>query len=138
DAERAAFSSPDIAKASSGAALGKLANQALELTLKPVAEVKFAVPPGGKPETGTAPTYGGILNFEAPAKPGLYQVTLSSGGWIDMLQGGKALPAAGHTGAKDCQGVRKSVRFTLQAAPVIVQISGVYSNSIKVAVRPAE
>ena len=82
--------------------------------------------------------YGGMLAFAAPEKPGVYQVTLSSEGWIDLVQDGASLKAADHSGVKDCPGLRKSVRFKVGAAPVALQISGVPADSIKVAIRPVE
>ncbi len=79
-----------------------------------------------------------MLTFAPPAKPGLYQVTLSSEGWIDLVQEGKALDSADHSGVKNCPGLRKSVRFSVGAAPVTLQISGAPAASIKVAIRPVE
>ena len=54
-----------------------------------------------------------------------------------MIQGGKHLPAADHTGARECPGLRKSVRFEVSAAPVVLQVSGAHADTIKVALRPA-
>ena len=43
-----------------------------------------------------------------------------------------------NSGAKNCPGLRKSVRFNLDAVPVVLQISGAPAESIKIAIRPAE
>ena len=59
------------------------------------------------------------------AKPGVYQVTLSSVGWVDVVQNGAALPVTGHTGMKDCAAIRKSVRFEIGSGPFSVQLSGI-------------
>ena len=81
---------------------------------------------------------GGCVAFAAPEKPGVYQVTLSGEGWIDLVQNGAALQSADHSGAKNCPGLRKSVRFEVGAAPVALQISGAPAETIKVAIRPVE
>ena len=79
-----------------------------------------------------------MLAFAPPEKAGVYQVTLSGEGWIDLVQNGAALDSADHSGAKNCPGLRKSVRFNVGAAPVALQVSGVPGDSIKVAIRPVE
>jgi hypothetical protein len=137
DAERQAFSSPDIDKVRSGAALGSWSERAFDLTLQPVKDVAFAIPPGGKPKGEPKEAFGGLVTFGAPAEAGLYQVTLSGEGWIDVIQDGKELPAAAHTGAKECPGLRKSVRFEIGAAPVVLQLSGSGTETIKVSLRRA-
>lgn len=137
DKERAAFDDAALDKVASGAARGSLKEQAFVLALIPIAEVTYALPPAGKKKDGET-RYGGMLAFAAPEKPGVYQVTLSSEGWIDLVQDGASLKAADHSGAKDCPGLRKSVRFKVGAALVALQISGAPADSIKVAVRPVE
>jgi hypothetical protein len=137
DAERAALSAPDVEKLASGAAPGAWTERAFVLELKPVADVKFDMPPGGKPKGEAKETFGGVLSFVAPAKATVYQVTLSGEGWIDVIQDGAQLATAGHTGAKECPGLRKSVRFEVAASPVVLQISGATTQTIGVALRPA-
>lgn len=136
DAERAALSAPDIEKLASGAAPGDWKERAFVLELKPIADVKFDLPPGGKPKREAKETFGGVLTFAAPAKAAGYQVTLTGEGWIDVVQDGKQLAAADHTGAKECPGLRKSVRFDVAASPVVLQISGAPTASIGIALRP--
>ena len=65
-------------------------------------------------------------------------MTLSGEGWIDLAQNGTALDSTDHTGAKNCPGLRKSVRFDVGAAPLALQISGAPADTIKVAIRPVE
>jgi hypothetical protein len=81
---------------------------------------------------------GGVISISNLPKAGSYQVTTSAEGWIDAVQNGKAVGAAAHTGRRDCADVRKSVRFDLQPGAVTLQLSGVDSKSIKVAVLPAQ
>jgi hypothetical protein len=134
DKERAAFDAAGLEKAASGAARGPLTEQAFALTLVPAKDVVFTVQPAKKKHDG----FGGLVAFAAPAKPGVYQVTLSGEGWIDLVQEGKALDAGDHSGAKNCPGLRKSVRFMLGAAPVVLQISDAVADTIKVGIRPVE
>lgn len=134
DKERAAFGAAALEKAASGAARGPLKEQAFALALVPAKDVVFAIPPAKMKDDG----FGGLVAFAAPEKPGIYQVTLSGEGWIDLVQEGKALGASDHSGAKNCPGLRKSVRFMLGAAPVVLQISNAVANTIKVGIRPVE
>jgi hypothetical protein len=138
DKERAAFANEAMETVTSGARPGAFKEQAFAFKLLPAESVKFAVPPGGKPKPGSAASNGGVATFEAPAKAGAYQVTLSGEGWIDVVQNGTALKSAAHSGAKNCPGLRKSVRFELQAAPVVLQLSAVPEAVVKVAIRPVE
>jgi hypothetical protein len=134
DKERSAFKATGLEKAASGAARGPLAEQAFALALVPAKDVAFTIPPAKKKNGG----FGGLVAFAAPEKPGVYQVTLSGEGWIDLVQEGKALGASDHSGAKNCPGLRKSVRFMIGAAPVVLQISDAVADTIKVGIRPVE
>jgi hypothetical protein len=131
DADKAALAAASVAGVESGSALGALKPQAFVLKLQPVSSVKFTVAPGGK----KAPAdNGGLVTFEAPETPGTYQVTLSDGGWIDLVQNGASLGSSAHSGATGCDGVRKSVRFAIANAPVVLQLSGVKGEAIKIAI----
>jgi hypothetical protein len=94
------------------------------------------VPTGGRnPPKGKV--FGGTLSFEAPAQAELYYVTLSSEGWIDVVQNGAGIRTDAHTSAKECPGVRKSVRFPVGPFPIVLQVSGVPTDTIKIGIRPA-
>ena len=134
DKERAGFDDAGLEMAASGAARGPLKEQAFTLALVAANDVVYAVPPAKKKHEGFA----GLITFAAPEKPGLYQVTLSGEGWIDLAQNGTALDSTAHTGAKNCTGLRKSVRFSVGVAPVTLQISGAPADTVKVAIRPVE
>jgi hypothetical protein len=134
DKERAAFDDPALEKAASGAVRGPLKEQAFTLALVSAKDVAFTVPPAKKKHDGFA----GLVAFAAPEKSGTYQVTLSAEGWIDLVQNGAALASTDHSGAKNCPGLRKSVRFEVGDAPVALQISSAAADSIKVAIRPVE
>lgn len=55
--------------------------------------------------------------------PGLYQITVPEAAWLDVIVDGAALAPEAFTPARDCPGVRKSIRFRLPAGDVILQIS---------------
>jgi hypothetical protein len=78
------------------------------------------------------------VKFASPPQAGVYQVTLSDEAWIDVIQDGHFLPSKAHSGKKGCPGMRKSVRFDFQAAPIVLQLSDVSTDTINVAVLPAE
>ena len=73
--------------------------------------------------------FAGHFVLAAPAKPGVYRVTISSGGWVDVLDGGAYLHPKAFSGAKGCEGARKSVKFDLPSRPLALQFSGVPSES---------
>jgi hypothetical protein len=107
---------------------------AFQLALSPGDTAEFILPPGRSP--ASEPWYGGAVELPAPSEGGTYQVTLSADAWIDVVQNGVLVPSSGFTGEADCP-VRKSVRFGLDAAPFVVQISGAARPDIRVVVTPA-
>lgn len=122
----------------SGATLTAPPAKAISLTLQPAGATKFDVAPTGKGKAEDGKAFAGILKFEGVAAPGLYQVSLSHPGWIDVVQDGKALETEAHTGKSDCEGLRKSVRFKIGAGPFSVQLNGVPVDAIKITVRAAD
>jgi hypothetical protein len=96
----------------------------------------FAMPPERKSKAEH--WFGGAIRFPAVEKPGIYQVTLSEEAWMDIVQDGRYAHTVGHTGRGDCPGLRKSVRLELGATPFVLQISGVTSDSIAVAISARE
>jgi len=122
----------------SGATLPSPPAKAIALSLLPVSKVSFPVAPTSKRKAGAAEAFGGILNFDGAAQPGLYQVTIASGGWVDVVQNGKALHPSAHTGKSDCDGARKSVRFEIEPGPFSIELSGIAKDTIKFAIRRAE
>ncbi len=75
-----------------------------------------------------------IYRGPPPAQSGTYKITLSSEGWIDVLQGGNRLKSIAATGATGCEGIRKSVKFDLAKAPFTVHFSGIENGSVAVAI----
>jgi len=138
DKERQAFEDAGIESISSGAARGGWKDQAFALTLQPETDVPYTLPPKKRKQNADGPRYGAIVAFAAPEKAGRYQVTISGEGWIDLVQQGAPLKSAGHSSVEDCPGLRKSVRFSVVDAPVVLQISSAPGQSIKVAIRPVD
>jgi hypothetical protein len=137
DPERSAFASEKLESVASGAARGPWKEQAFTLKLAPQESVAFKVPTGGKhPPKGKV--FGGTLSFDAPEQAELYYVTLSSEGWIDVVQNGAGIRSDAHASAKECPGLRKSLRFPVGAFPIVLQVSGVPSDTIKIGIRPAQ
>ena len=128
----------DSEAAQSGGKLAAPPAKAIALTLQPADAVKFEVAPTGNGKAESGKAFGGIITFDGVAEPGLYQVSLSGPGWIDVVQGGKALETEAHTGKSDCEGLRKSVRFKIGAGPFAVQLNGVPEAAVKLAVRRAD
>ena len=128
----------DSETVTSGAKLPSPTAKAIALSLLPVGKVSFPVAPTSKPKAGAAEAFGGIVDFDGSAAPGLYQVTLATIGWVDVVQNGKALHPSAHTGKSDCDGARKSVRFEIEPGPFSIELSGVTKDAIKFAIRRAE
>ena len=138
DAEQAAFSAADIASVASGTTLEPEAATAFELKLAREGSVALPVPPTGRSKAQGSELYAGFVNVSGGAGPLIVQVTLADDGWIEVVQGGKALAATAHTGSKNCPGIRKSVHFDVTAGSFAVQVSGVPRDRIRISVRPAE
>jgi hypothetical protein len=135
--ELAWMEAADAEHATSGATIARPpADRAISLGLKPVSDVAFPVPPTATPKPGDAQSFGGFLKFGAISE-GHYQISISSHGWIDVVQNGQTLDPTAHTGAKECSVLRKSVRFEIGSGPVTIEISGAPKDSIRIAVRPA-
>jgi hypothetical protein len=134
--DRAAFAAADKATIAAGETLAALPSGALVIRLQPGPQATFAMPPERKPRT--EPWHGATVRLPALAKPGIYQITLSDDAWIDVIQNGRYARSVGHTGRGDCPGVRKSVRLDLDTSPVVLQISGVASDTIAMTIGAVE
>jgi hypothetical protein len=132
--ERAALTAPDRVKLTSGAELAIPAT-GMTFTLVAPAEAKLPNPPERAPKDGT---FAGFASFKAPAKAGLYTISLSAGAWIDVVQDGHDLKPKGFSGATDCDGIRKTMKYEISASPFVLQISGARDNALSVAILPSE
>jgi hypothetical protein len=132
DKERATLTGTDLPKLTSGSRANWPLPFATTVALVPFAEAKFTIAPERAPKSNTS--FAGSIDVPAPARRGTYKITLSSEGWIDVVQDGKRLNSIASTGATGCAGVRKSVKFELAAAPFTIQFSGIEANSVGVAI----
>ena len=92
---------------------------AADATLAPTPSITFAVNPE-KP--GGSVSHGGLFAFTLP-EAGTYRVALSTGAWIDVIDGGKAAVSTAHGRGPDCSGVRKMVDYQLKAGSYVLQVS---------------
>ena len=97
-------------------------------------EAKLALAPERPPKF--SPSYAGAFCVDAPAAPAVYKVTLSAGGWIDVIQDGKFLKPVAFSDATGCANARKSVKFRLAAEPATLQLTGVGDPDIAIIVSP--
>jgi hypothetical protein len=134
--EQALFAAKDLPHVATGATLETFPERGVALKLQPHDSVPYIQAPGRQPKI--ANSNGGVIAISNVRKAGAYQITASSEGWIDVIQGGKALASTSHSGRRDCPDVRKSVRFDLQAGAVAIQVSGVDAKLIKIAILPVE
>jgi hypothetical protein len=132
DQERAALVRPDKASLPNGGALAY--DVAMTLALLPLSAAGLPKAPERAPKSPTA--FAGHFTLAAPAKAGAYRITISSEGWVDVLDGGAYLHPIAFTGAMGCEGARKSVKFDLPARPLAIQFSGVPRDQISVIVSP--
>lgn len=109
--------------------------EAVSVALRPPENVAFAKPPERQPKV--SPSYASTLTLEAPAR-GLYQITLSEDAWLDVVQADAILRSSAFSGKQGCAGMRKSVRFELNQAPAVVQVSGAAGQQIRIVVTPAD
>lgn len=133
DKERAALTAQDRPKIASGADLAVPAGVTLDL--KTPSEAKLPSPPERKPKDGT---FAGFARFQKAPRAGTYTVSLSAGAWVDVVQDGEILRPMEFSGATDCAGIRKTMKYDLAAGPFVLQISGATENSISLAVLPSE
>lgn len=104
---------------------------AAKVTLAPIADAKLPQEPTRKPKDGT---FAGFVRVAALPKAGVYKVTMSKGGWIDVFQDGREVKSGAFSGATGCEGVRKSVKFDLKAAPILLVVTGAPDQEIGVVV----
>ena len=133
--ERAALTAPDRAKLASGGELAALPASGMTLALVAPADAKLPTPPERAPKEGT---FAGFASIKTAPKAGLYTVSLSSGGWVDVVQDGHILKPKAFSGATDCDGIRKTMKYELTASPFVLQISGTKEDSISAAVLPSQ
>jgi hypothetical protein len=135
DHARAALTAADRMKLNTGSELAALPAIAVTISLVAPADAKLPTPPERAPKDGT---FAGFAKFPSVPKAGSYTVSLSNGAWLDLVQDGHFLKPTAFSGATDCDGIRKTVKFDLSATPFVLQISGARENSLSIAIQPSE
>ena len=135
DHERAALTASDRAKLVSGSEISAIPSSGVILALVAPADAKLPTPPERAPKDGT---FAGFTSFKTAPKAGVYTISLSAGAWVDMVQDGHFLKPKGFSGATDCDGIRKTMKYELGASPFVLQVSGSKDNSISIAILPSE
>ena len=135
DHERAALTSTDQQMLASGTELTALPARGVILALVAPAEAKLPSPPERGPKDGTL---AGFASFKTAPKAGLYTISLSAGAWVDVVQDGHFLKPRAFSGATDCEGIRKTMKYELAASPFVLQISGTPEQAISIAILPSD
>lgn len=130
--ERAALTAPDSIGLASGTEQAALPSAAITLGLVALGDAQLPIPPERAPKGGT---FAGFLRI-GNAKAGLYTISLSAAAWIDLVQDGHVLKPVAFSGATDCDGIRKSIKYQLSAQPFVLQISGARDDAISIAILP--
>jgi hypothetical protein len=121
----------------SGGTIAALPAKAVTLTLKPSKSEPLPVVSGVKKQVVGTDSFSGWVKIGNLEKAGLYQVSLSREGWIDVAQNGKLIDSTGFTGRRECTVLRKSVRYELSQGETLIQVVGAPVDSIKVTIKPA-
>jgi hypothetical protein len=119
--------------ANSGKSFSGLPDGPIELSLVRIDQTAFEKPPERAPKN--LDSFAGFLRIAAMPS-GVVQISLSRAAWVDAIQEDRYLKPAAHSGALDCPGIRKIVKFELQEGPVIFQLSGVEANSLALLIAP--
>ena len=135
DHERAVLTAPDRVTLASGGALATMPSTGITLSLVSPADAKLPSPPERAPKDGTM---AGFANFKGAPKAGLYTISLSAGAWVDVVQDGHFLKPKAFSGATDCDGIRKTMKYELAAQPILLQVSGAKESAISIAILPSE
>ena len=106
---------------------------AVQIALRPIAELQAAVPPHQARDGGA--TMGARLDLEIAAA-GNYEILLDHAAWIDLVQGGTALRSTAHAQALPCTSVHKIVDFSLTPGRYVIQLSGTTAASARLLVIP--
>jgi hypothetical protein len=133
--ERAALTASDRAQLPSGSVLAAMPAIAFTLALLTPAEAGLPSSPERAPKDGTL---AGFAAVKTAPKAGLYTISLSAGAWVDVVQDGHFLKPKAFSGATDCEGIRKTMKYELAASPFVLQVSGTTEKAISIAILPSE
>ena len=107
-------------------------DQHYAVKLAPQGTVKFAVKPG-KPMLDDG-AQAGIFSFHTPAA-GKYRVSITTGHWLDVLDGPLVVVSQDFQGQRGCEKVHKIVQFELSGnKDFVLQFSGGTQPTVNVAI----
>jgi hypothetical protein len=132
DKERATLNGTDLPKLASGERAAWPIPFGTMVALAPFSDAKLPTPPERAPQSPAS--FAGFILAPAPPHAGTYKITLSSEGWVDVVQEGHTVKSSAFSGATGCEGIRKSVKFDLAAQPFTVELSGVPADAIRMAI----
>jgi hypothetical protein len=106
-----------------------------DLKLSPQSSVTFAAKPGKDSKVGSP--MAGLVRFHI-SKAGLYRVSITSGHWIDVVDGEELLKSRDYQGNHGCSRPHKIVEYDLPAnKDLILQLSGGEDSPVSVTITPA-
>ncbi len=105
-----------------------------DLKLSGQGSVTYAVKPA-KPTLNDS-AQGGVARFHTDTA-GAYRVSITSGHWIDVVDGTQVIKSRDFTGARGCERPRKIVEFDLPAGKELtLQLSGSTDAAVMIAITP--
>jgi hypothetical protein len=133
--ERAALTATDRVTLANGGEIATPPLTGITLGLRPPGDARLPSSPERAIKEGT---FAGFASFRGAPKAGTYTVSLSAGGWVDVLQDGRFLKPKAFSGATDCDGIRKTMKYEISAGPFVLQVSGSREDTISIAILPSE
>ena len=107
-------------------------DQHYTVKLSPQGTVHFAVKPG-KPMLADG-AQAGVLSFHTP-KAGRYRISITTGHWLDVVDGPLIVVSSDFQGQRGCEKVHKIVQFELSGnKDFVVQLSGATEANLDVAI----
>ncbi len=134
DRERAALANSKKPVVANGGALAF--DAAATLKLAPLADAGLPQAPERAPKSPQS--YAGHFELGAPAKAGAYKVTISSEGWIDVIDGGHFLHPTAFRARSAARGRERASSSIFPRVPLAIQLSDVKTGEISVMVSPEE
>jgi hypothetical protein len=105
-----------------------------ELKLSAQSAVSYSASPA-KPTLNDS-AQGGLVRFRVK-KAGLYRISITSGHWIDVVDGDKPVKSKDFQGSRGCARPHKIVEFDLPAnKELVLQLSGATDSSVTTAITP--
>jgi len=135
DAEARLLNSSEKTAVTSGTELNPPPSGAILLTLTPWKSAALPMPPERQPKSDTA--FAGFVRVAGMTQPGVYKLSLSAEVWVDVIEDGRYLKPTAFSGAPDCPGIRKSVKFQLGSGLKLIQISGAQLDTVALTLTPA-